>query len=304
MISNSVTHLRSYTNSAIADNSALSTDIGASNDKCFMMFHNVLKVFHDVLLVAHDVLKVVHNVSQCFTCISGCFTMFNNILCLASRATIGDRAADDRLWRLRDCDNAAGIGDNSAEIGDDAAGIINIAANVIPSQTPSWMDVPGRQIPEGLITLIVYQQYQSLQLFLNYWILYSVPTPLSRWEPIFFLNTSWSPGVVPKLICDAYLLLETIFLGHFDNIYFSSLFIFHVYQIFYCEISYKLFFCIMVHPSRLNSSDLYSFFTFSAPPHLGSMMRFIFFGSDWYGTASRLVNGIFWFFAIATRLLL
>ena len=27
---------------------------GASNDECFMMFHNVLSVFHDVLLVAHD----------------------------------------------------------------------------------------------------------------------------------------------------------------------------------------------------------------------------------------------------------
>ena len=34
--------------------------------------------------------------------------------------------------RLRDCDNAAGIGNNSAEIGDGAAGIVNIAANVIP----------------------------------------------------------------------------------------------------------------------------------------------------------------------------
>ena len=56
---------------------------------------------------------------------------------------IGDRAAHDRL---RDRDNAAGIGDNSAEIGDDSAeigdcaagivdcvaGIVDIAANVIP----------------------------------------------------------------------------------------------------------------------------------------------------------------------------
>ena len=56
--------------------------------------------------------------------------MFNNVLlCLASRATIGDGAAADRL---RDRDNVAGIGDNSAEIGDGAAGIVNIAANVIP----------------------------------------------------------------------------------------------------------------------------------------------------------------------------
>ena len=52
--------------------------------------------------------------------------MFNNVLCLASHATIS--VAD----RLRDRDNTAGIGDNSAEIGDGAAGIVDIAANVIP----------------------------------------------------------------------------------------------------------------------------------------------------------------------------
>ena len=46
--------------------------------------------------------------------------MFDNVLwCLASRATIGNRAATDRL---KDRDIAAGIGDNSAEIGDEAAG--------------------------------------------------------------------------------------------------------------------------------------------------------------------------------------
>ena len=62
--------------------------------------------------------------------------MFKNVLCLASRATIGDHAAADRL---RDRDNAAGIGDNSAEIsdnsaevGDCAAGIVDISVNVIP----------------------------------------------------------------------------------------------------------------------------------------------------------------------------
>ena len=49
---------------------------------------------------------------------------------------IGARGAADRL---RDRDNAAGIGnnsaeidDNSAEIGDGTAGIVDIAANVIP----------------------------------------------------------------------------------------------------------------------------------------------------------------------------
>ena len=44
--------------------------------------------------------------------------------CLVSHAMIG--IAD----RLRDHDNATGIGNNSAEIGDDAEGIINIATNL------------------------------------------------------------------------------------------------------------------------------------------------------------------------------
>ena len=46
------------------------------------------------------------------------------------RRRVDDRAAADRL---KDRDNAAGIGDNSAEIGDDAAGIVDIAAKVTPS---------------------------------------------------------------------------------------------------------------------------------------------------------------------------
>ena len=33
---------------------------------------------------------------------------------------------------LRDCDNAAGIGNNYAEIVDDATGIVDIATKVIP----------------------------------------------------------------------------------------------------------------------------------------------------------------------------
>ena len=65
--------------------------------------------------------------------------MFNNVLwCLTSRATIGV-AASAAADRLRDWDNAAGIGDNSAKIGDNyveigngAAGFVDIAANVIP----------------------------------------------------------------------------------------------------------------------------------------------------------------------------
>ena len=89
-----------------------------------MMFHNVLRVIH-VLLVVHDVLR-------CITMLYMCLAIFNNVLlCLASRATIGV-AASAAADRLRDRDNAAGIGDNSAEIGAGAAGIVHIAANVIP----------------------------------------------------------------------------------------------------------------------------------------------------------------------------
>ena len=79
-----------------------------------------------------------YDVSHCFIRVSYCFTMFNNVLCLASRATIGV-AASATADRLRDRDNAAGIGDNFAEIGDNsteigdgAAGIVDIAVNVIP----------------------------------------------------------------------------------------------------------------------------------------------------------------------------
>ena len=57
--------------------------------------------------------------------------MFKNVVWyLACRATIGIDASAT-AERLRDCDNAAGIGDNSEEISDSTAGIINIAANVI-----------------------------------------------------------------------------------------------------------------------------------------------------------------------------
>ena len=81
------------------------------------MYHNVLRLFHDVLL---------------------CLTVFYDVQRVAQRSAsphrrphgrIGDRAAADRL---RNRDNAAGIGDNSAEIGHDAAGIGDIAAKVIP----------------------------------------------------------------------------------------------------------------------------------------------------------------------------
>ena len=63
------------------------------------MYYNVLQVFHDVLL---------------------CLKMFS-VLCNDQHRRIGDPAAVDRL---KDCDNAAGIGDSSSEIGDDATGIV------------------------------------------------------------------------------------------------------------------------------------------------------------------------------------
>ena len=57
--------------------------------------------------------------------------MFNNVLCLVSRATI-DVAASAPADRLRDRDNSAEIGDGAAGIVDIAAGIVDIAANVVP----------------------------------------------------------------------------------------------------------------------------------------------------------------------------
>ena len=95
MISNSVTNLRSYTNSPIANiagNSARSSaDIVASNEECFMLFHNVLRVFHDVLLLVHDVLRCItifymcfmtfyHHVLRCITIFYMCFRTFYYVL--------------------------------------------------------------------------------------------------------------------------------------------------------------------------------------------------------------------------------
>ena len=62
-----------------------------------MMYHNVLHLFHDVLL---------------------CLTMVYDVWRVAQRSpSLHRRAAADRL---RDRDNAIGIGDNSAEIGNNA----------------------------------------------------------------------------------------------------------------------------------------------------------------------------------------
>ena len=109
MISNSVTHLRSYTNSTIVDIAGNSAQtrcgehrclhierrhrhiewrvferfmIFRNVSECFMMFHNVLRVFHDVLLVVHDILLVVHEVLQCLMMYHNvllCLTTFYNV---------------------------------------------------------------------------------------------------------------------------------------------------------------------------------------------------------------------------------
>ena len=60
--------------------------------------------------------------------------------------------SESRNDRLRDRDNAAGIGDNSAEIGDGAADIVDIAANVIPCWTLSWIETG--------VTLFLQEKFQ------------------------------------------------------------------------------------------------------------------------------------------------
>ena len=89
--------------------------------ECFMMFHHVLSVSW-CFTSGSWFLLVVHDVSQCITCVSWCFAMFNNVLCLVSRATISVAASA----------TASGISDNAAGIGDNTAGIIDIATGRKP----------------------------------------------------------------------------------------------------------------------------------------------------------------------------
>ena len=102
MISNSLTHLQSYTNSAIAGNSAASSaDSVTSNGECFMMFHNVLRVFHDVLRVFHNVLLVVHNVLQHYTMYHKVLQVFHDVLlCFNKRFTMFSESRNDRHRQL------------------------------------------------------------------------------------------------------------------------------------------------------------------------------------------------------------
>ena len=112
MISNSVTHLRSYTNSAIADiaeNSAPISPVTPRDRRRRRVERRWLRIErryrHIEWWVFDDVLLLFHNIIQCITMFYMCFIMFYYVLCLASRATIGDRAAADCL---RDRDNAQG----------------------------------------------------------------------------------------------------------------------------------------------------------------------------------------------------
>ena len=112
MISNSVTHLRSYTNSAIADIAGNSAHISPETPRerrclriqrrerriewrlfqCFVMLNNVLRVFHDIsqcftsgalcFTALHDVLRrytMCHNVLQVFHDVLLCLTTFYDV---------------------------------------------------------------------------------------------------------------------------------------------------------------------------------------------------------------------------------
>ena len=134
MISNSVTHLQNYTNTAIADSSAPISPVTQRDRRRLRIerwYRRMEWVFLDVSHCFKSVLLVVHEVLRCITMFYMYFIMFYYVLwCLASRATIGGTTSAT-ADRLRDRDNAAGISDNSTGIGD-AAGIVDIAANVIP----------------------------------------------------------------------------------------------------------------------------------------------------------------------------
>ena len=125
MISNSVTHLRSYTNSAIADIAKNSAPISPVTPRDrrrvrierryrrikwpprdrrakrrririerryrrieWRVFDDVSQCFQSVSCFTSGSWCITI-MTLCFTCVSWCFTMFNNVSCLASRATIG-----------------------------------------------------------------------------------------------------------------------------------------------------------------------------------------------------------------------
>ena len=121
MISNSVTHLRSYTNSAIAGNSAPISPVTPCDRRhrsgerryyriewwvfeCFMMFHNVLRLFY-VLLVVNDVLRCITMFYMCFMmfyCVWQCFMMFSVSRNDRRRRIVGRRSPQGSRQRRSD----------------------------------------------------------------------------------------------------------------------------------------------------------------------------------------------------------
>ena len=159
MISNSDTHLRSYTNSAITGNSSpISLETlhecryCRAMRRCHWAERQCLRIERRY---RHIKWWVFRDVSQCFKRVSWCFTMFwecfmifykwftmfydvSQLFLLLCFTMFSESRIDRHRWphappanHLRSRDNATEIGNNSAEIGDDAIGIVDITAKVI-----------------------------------------------------------------------------------------------------------------------------------------------------------------------------
>ena len=79
MISNSVTHLRSYTNTAIADITLNFEPISPESPREFRACHTKRQCRHAEHRV-FEYFMMLHNVSCCFTSSSWGFTMYHNVL--------------------------------------------------------------------------------------------------------------------------------------------------------------------------------------------------------------------------------
>ena len=69
-----------------ADVFTSSADIVASNDECFMMFQNVLRVLHDVSLGGSRCFTMYHNVLHLFHDVFLCLTMFYDVYQVTQRS--------------------------------------------------------------------------------------------------------------------------------------------------------------------------------------------------------------------------
>ena len=165
MISNSVKHLRSYTNTAIADIAGNSPRSRISPPRRLRIerrkppmsphlapissYQMSVRLFHDVSQCFKSVswcFTSVHDVLRCITMFDKCFMMFYYVLwCLLSRATTADTASATAWPPITSAIATTPQGVEeifliAEEIGDDAAGIVDIAAKVTPCWTPSWME--------------------------------------------------------------------------------------------------------------------------------------------------------------------